>query len=42
MIIKGNDNDFVALAQRLNIQLNLQGQHLIFDCEKDLMEHHNN
>jgi len=40
MILKGNKNDFVALAKALNIQLNLKNQKLIFDTEEDCIEHH--
>lgn len=40
MIIKGDKNDFVALAKTLGIHLRLNGQVLIFDSEDDLIEHH--
>ena len=40
MILKGNKNDFVALAKALNIQLNLKNQDAIFETEPDCIEHH--
>jgi hypothetical protein len=40
MIIKGGENTFVALANRMNIQLDLSGQELIFQNEADLIAHH--
>ncbi len=40
MIIKGGNNAFVALANRMNIQLDLSGQELIFQNEADLIAHH--
>ena len=40
MIIKGEQNDFVALANHMGIDLDLSGQELIFQNESDLIAHH--
>jgi len=40
MIIKGDSNGFVRLANRLRIPLHLRGQDLIFEKEKDCIKHH--
>lgn len=40
MIIKGKQNDFVKLAKRLNIPLELTGHKLIFKTETELIKHH--
>lgn len=40
MLIKGNENDFVQLANRLRINLNLTGKELIFDTKEDCIKHH--
>lgn len=40
MIIKGDSNRFVRLANRLIIPLDLRGRDLIFENEKDCIKHH--
>lgn len=40
MLIKGNENDFVQLANRLGIPLELTGRELVFDTEQECIEHH--
>lgn len=40
MIIRGEQNDFVATANAMGIALNLSGQELIFQNESDLISHH--
>lgn len=40
MILKGEDNSFVALATRLGYDLKLTGKDLIFSTEKECIEHH--
>ena len=40
MIIKGEQNDFVALANHMGIDLDLSGQELIFQNESDLIADH--
>lgn len=40
MIIKKHENDFVFLALRLGLKLNLSGHDLIFESEKELILHH--
>ena len=40
MIIRGEQNDFVALANGMGIDLDLSGQELIFQNESDLIAHH--
>lgn len=40
MLIKGNENDFVKLAGRMNISLELSGHELVFDNKQDCIEHH--
>lgn len=42
MLIKGNDNAFVRLATGLGIKLDLTGRELVFDTERDCIEHHRN
>lgn len=42
MLINGNDNAFVRLAQRLNISLNLSGRDQIFESKAACIEHHSN
>ena len=41
MIINGNDNQFVRLAQRFGMPVELSGQDLIFNNKPDCIEHHN-
>jgi len=40
MIIKGDENDFVQLANRMGISILLRGKDLIFDNEQELINHH--
>ncbi len=40
MLIKGEENDFVKLASRLNLPTGLTGQQLIFDTQADCIAHH--
>lgn len=40
MLIKGNANAFVELAQRLRIDLKLIGRELVFDTEQECIDHH--
>ena len=40
MIIKGEQNDFVALANGMGIDLDLSGKELVFQNESDLIAHH--
>jgi len=40
MIIRGERNDFVQLANRLGHPLNLSGKELIFETEEELINHH--
>ena len=40
MIIKGEENAFVAAAKDHRVKLDLRGQSLIFESEKECIEHH--
>lgn len=40
MLIKGDDNAFVALAKRLGITLKLSGREKVFDTQQDCINHH--
>lgn len=40
MIMKGKENDFVRLAGRLKMPLNLSGHELVFESETDCIKHH--
>ena len=40
MLIKGQDNDFVRMADRMNIPLAISGRELVFDTLTDCIEHH--
>jgi hypothetical protein len=40
MIINGEQNDFVKLAARLNVSLNLSGEELVFNDHNHCIEHH--
>lgn len=40
MIIKKEESTFVALSNKLKIDLNLKGQDLIFDTKKECIDHH--
>ncbi len=42
MIIKGDENGFVRLANRLKIPLSLSGRDLVFANKADCIEHHKN
>jgi hypothetical protein len=42
MLIKGVSNDFVKLAGRLGINLELSGKELVFDNEQSCINHHAN
>ncbi|MFD3435476.1 DUF6283 family protein [Alteromonas macleodii] len=40
MLINGDDNDFVRLANRLGIELDLSGRELVFDTRSECESHH--
>lgn len=40
MLIKGDNNAFVRLANRLNIELPLTGRDYVFETESACIEHH--
>jgi hypothetical protein len=40
MLIKGDNNEFVRLAGRIKMELELSGQELIFKSTDDCIEHH--
>ena len=40
MLLRGDKNDFVALAARMGIPTGLSGRGLIFDTEQDCIAHH--
>lgn len=40
MLMNGEDNGFVQLANRLGAELKLSGEHLIFDSKKKCIQHH--
>jgi len=40
MLLKGDENDFVQLANRMGIELKLKGRETIFDTIEDCIEHH--
>lgn len=40
MLIKGEQNEFVRLANQLRIPLVLSGKELIFETEEDCINHH--
>lgn len=42
MLIKGNENGFVRLANHLKIPLSLRGSELIFSSKSACIEHHKN
>lgn len=42
MLIKGSENGFVRLAERLDIPLNLAGRDQVFESEALCIEHHSN
>jgi hypothetical protein len=39
MIVNGLENDFVQLAERLGVQLELKGRELLFENSKDFFDH---
>ncbi|MFT6904952.1 MAG: hypothetical protein ACJAS1_001606 [Oleiphilaceae bacterium] len=40
MLLKDQDNSFVRLASRLNMDTGLNGRELVFDTEDDCIGHH--
>lgn len=40
MLIKGEENDFVRLASRLNIPTGVTGSELVFESKAACIEHH--
>ncbi|MBP7662271.1 MAG: hypothetical protein KA770_00180 [Shewanella sp.] len=40
MLINGNDNGFVRLANRLGIELDLSGKEMVFETLEDCVSHH--
>lgn len=40
MIINGTDNEYVELANKLQLDLGLRGKELIFDNKQDCINHH--
>ena len=41
MLINGQRNDFVRMASRLNIPLDLSGRELVFETRDQCVDHHN-
>ncbi len=41
MLIRGEKNQFVQLANRLKVNLELSGRESVFDTEEDCINHHN-
>jgi hypothetical protein len=39
-LIKGKENTFVALADKLNLDTQLGGQELVFDTKQECIDHH--
>lgn len=42
MLINGNANGFVRLANHMGIEVQLSGEELVFDSQQDCIEHHAN
>lgn len=40
MLVKGGESDFIQLAERLNMPLELSGEELVFDSKEECIEHH--
>ncbi len=40
MLLKGGESDFVQLAERLGMKLDLSGRDLVFDTKRACVEHH--
>ena len=40
MLINGDANGFIRLAERLGIQLDLSGRELVFDTQAECIKHH--
>lgn len=40
MLVNGQKNDFVRLAGRLGIELDLSGKELVFDSAEECIQHH--
>nr|CQB46710.1 hypothetical protein [Vibrio cholerae] len=40
MLINGQDNDFVRLASRLGMEIELSGEELIFESREACIGHH--
>jgi len=40
MIMRGHHNEFVRTAARLNVDLGLKGDILVFDDVQDFIDHH--
>lgn len=40
MLVNGQQNDFVRLAGRLGIKLDLSGAELVFDSAEECIQHH--
>jgi hypothetical protein len=40
MLINGNENGFVRLANQLGIELELSGKELVFETLEDCVSHH--
>lgn len=40
MLLMEQDNEFVELANRMNIDLGLNGRELIFDTKEECIKHH--
>jgi len=40
MLIKGDENAFVQIAERLGVDPNLSGSDLVFETEEDCINHH--
>jgi len=42
MIIKGEENDFVKLANRLRLDTKISGRELVFKTKEECINHHTN
>jgi len=40
MLLLGDQNSFVSTARALNLDLDIQGRHLVFDTVEQAIEHH--
>lgn len=40
MLIKGDENSFVAFAKLIAVDLGVRGRELVFDSKQDCIDHH--